>query len=197
MRKLVYYIGVSIDGRIAGPHGEVDFYPVGEGADVATYMDWVNQRYPETVPSQYRQQAGLEAAPNKRFDTVVMGLNTYHVVLDQGTASPYAHMRQYVASASCDRIEEPAVTLAPDAAALVQELKREEGLDIWLCGGGRLAGSLLPEIDELIVKRYPVVAGAGPTLVEGYLRPTEFTAADSRTFPNGANITWSERRAEC
>lgn len=30
MRKLVYYIGVSLDGRIAGSAGEVDFYPQGQ-----------------------------------------------------------------------------------------------------------------------------------------------------------------------
>jgi hypothetical protein len=27
MRKLVYYVGVSLDGYIAGPAGEFDFYP--------------------------------------------------------------------------------------------------------------------------------------------------------------------------
>lgn len=193
MRKLVYYIGVSIDGRIAGPGGEVEFYPVGEGADAAAYMAWVNERYPETVPTRYRTQAGLEDVPAERFDTVLMGLNTYRVVLDQGDGSPYGHLRQYVASRSLDRLEVSAVGLARDPIALVQELKREAGMDIWLCGGGRLAGVLLPEIDELIVKRYPVVAGAGPTLADGDFRPTEFTTMDCRSFSNGVSITWYER----
>lgn len=26
MRKLTYYVGLSIDGYIAGPQGELDFY---------------------------------------------------------------------------------------------------------------------------------------------------------------------------
>lgn len=30
MRKLVYYVGISIDGYIAGPNGAIDFYPLGE-----------------------------------------------------------------------------------------------------------------------------------------------------------------------
>lgn len=193
MRKLVYYIGASIDGRIAGPGGEVDFYPVGQGAEAASYMDWVNERYPETVPTQFRSHVGREDAPNKRFDTVVMGLNTYRVVLDQGVGSPYGHLRQYVVSTSWGRVEEPAVTLVSDALALVRGLKREDGMDVWLCGGGRLASSLLPEIDELIIKRYPVIAGAGPTLADGDFRPTEFTTTDSRLFSNGVSITWFER----
>src|ERR1700754_625180 len=196
MRKLVYYIGVSIDGRIAGPGGEVDFYPVGEGEDAGAYMAWVNERYPETVPTQYRPHAGLVDVPNRRFDTVLMGLNTYRAVLDQGISNPYAHLRQYVASSSLDRIDDPAVELVRDPTALVRDLKREDGLDLWLCGGGGLAASLLPEIDELIVKSYPVVAGAGATLVDGGFHPTTFTPTDRRSFPNGASITWYARQAD-
>lgn len=196
MRKLVYYIGMSIDGRIAGPQGEVDFYPIGEDTDATTYMDWVNQHYPETVPTQYRQQVGLEDAPNERFDTVVMGMNTYRVVLDQDISSPYAHLRQCVVSRSISQLENTVVELANDPVALVQELKRTDGMDIWLCGGGRLAGALLSEIDELIIKHYPVVAGAGPNLINGDFCPTDFTTIENRSFPNGVNITWHERRAE-
>jgi len=28
MRKPVYFVGISLDGYIAGPGGEIDFYPV-------------------------------------------------------------------------------------------------------------------------------------------------------------------------
>ena len=52
------------------------------------------------------------------------------------------------------------------------------------------------EIDELIIKHYPVVAGAGPALVEGEFHPTEFTTTDIRSFSNGVSITWHERRHE-
>ncbi|MFB4315296.1 dihydrofolate reductase family protein [Actinomadura sp. 21ATH] len=190
MRKLVYYIGSSLDGRIAGPGDEVDFYPVGDGEEAASYMGWVNGLYPETVPTRMRGMAGLDGVPNKRFDTVVMGLRTYRMVLDQGVPSPYAHLRQYVVSTSLEESPDPAVRLAREPLALVRELKSEDGPDIWLCGGGGLAASLLPEIDEMIVKSYPVVAGAGVPLFDGAFRPTPFTAADRRTFPNGVAITW-------
>ena len=196
MRKLVYYIGTSIDGRIAGPGGEVAFFPQGEAEKAAEYMRWVNARYPETVPTQFRSLAGLEDAPNRRFDIVVMGMDTYRVVLDQGISSPYAHLRQYVVSRSIGRIEDSEVELVSDPIALVHDLKREDGLDIWLCGGGRLAGALLPEIDELIIKHYPVIAGAGPSLVDGDFWPTEFVPTDTRSFSNGVSITWLERQAE-
>lgn len=68
-------------------------------------------------------------------------------------------------------------------------LKDEPGADIWLCGGARLAGELLPEIDELVFKRYPVVAGHGLPAFTGPFRPRPFTPVETRTFSHGGTIT--------
>ncbi|MFE7271303.1 dihydrofolate reductase family protein [Streptomyces sp. NPDC057623] len=201
MRKLVYYIGVSIDGRIAGPGGEFDFFPQGDERQAAAYSAWMNELYPETVPTAYRAAAGVGDAPNRRFDTVVMGRGTYRLPLDNGITSPYAHLRQYVVSSTLKPDTDPAVTVVPsDPLALVRELKgevgagRETGLDIWLCGGGRLAGALLPELDELLIKTYPVVAGTGVPVFDGAFDPTVFDVAERTTFPNGALLTRLTRR---
>src|SRR5690606_9468358 len=95
MRKLTYYVGASIDGYIAGPGGEVDFYPV-----AGDMMEWINARYPETVPRHIRELVGLPVdTPNQRWDTLVMGRGTYDPALEIGIASPYPHMKQYVVSA--------------------------------------------------------------------------------------------------
>ncbi|MGP4025008.1 dihydrofolate reductase family protein [Actinomadura sp. 3N407] len=189
MRKLVYYVGVSIDGYIAGPGGEFDFYPLAD--DMAA---WINERYPETVPTHIRPHAGLEDAPNKRFDTLMMGLGTYQPALDIDVASPFAHMRQYVVSTTLDDVADPGVELVREPLGIARKLKAEEGdKDVWLCGGGRLAAALLPEIDELIVKNYPVVAGAGVSAFSGGFRPTLFTPTERRSFSNGAQVTWFTR----
>ncbi|MDR7274896.1 hypothetical protein [Catenuloplanes atrovinosus] len=50
------------------------------------------------------------------------------------------------------------------------------------------AGQLLPEIDELIVERYPVVAGGGPPMFGTGFTPTPFTLVTSRTFESGAVV---------
>ncbi|MDJ0110653.1 dihydrofolate reductase family protein, partial [Rhodococcus erythropolis] len=153
MRKLVYYVGASLDGYIAGPDGEFDFFPVSEQITA-----WICDRYPETVPTHVRPALGIEDAPNRTFDTVVMGRGSYEPGLSLGVTSPFAHLRQFVVSSTLPDAEDPAVTIVrTDPRAVVRSLKEEEGQDIWLCGGGTLAGELLPEIDELIVKRYPVV----------------------------------------
>ncbi|MEV7068386.1 dihydrofolate reductase family protein [Streptomyces collinus] len=197
MRKLVYYIAVTLDGRIAGPKGEYDFFPAGTEQQSAAYSAWANTLYPETVPTAYRAAAGLADTPNRSFDTVVMGAATYRAPLEQGVTNPYAHLRQYVVSSTLGRDVDPAVTVVPgDPLALVRELKREQGSgsDIWLCGGGKLAGALLPEIDELVVKHYPVVAGAGIPAFDGAFDPTVFDVAERTAFPNGVTLTHLTRR---
>ncbi|MEV6128085.1 dihydrofolate reductase family protein [Streptomyces violaceusniger] len=197
MRKLVYYVAVTLDGRIAGPGGEYDFYFAGDEQQSAAYSAWTNTLFPDTVPTAHRAMVGLTDTPNRHFDTVVMGLGTYRPALDAGIASPYAHLRQYVVSSTLKPDIDPAVTVVPgDPLALVRELKREEGtgLNVWLCGGGKLAGALLPEIDELVIKNYPVVAGAGVPAFDGAFDPTVFDVAERTAFPNGVTLTHLTRR---
>ncbi|MBF6168944.1 dihydrofolate reductase family protein [Streptomyces gardneri] len=185
MRKLVYYIGMSVDGYIAGPAGEYDFYPYDD--EMAA---WINASYPEFVPSHVRPQAGMPVdEPNKRCDSVVMGRGTYAPALAIGVTSPYAHLKQYVVSSTLGRIDDPAVELVDgDPVEFVRELKRAEGGDIWLAGGGKLAAGLLGEIDEMILKCYPVVAGAGVPVFSGAFRPTLFTPVQRKEFGNGAQV---------
>jgi dihydrofolate reductase len=57
-----------------------------------------------------------------------------------------------------------------DPAALVKQLKQQPGKPIYLCGGGKLARTLLDAqlIDEVILKINPVLYGAGiPLFSEG------------------------------
>lgn len=185
MRKLVYYVGVSIDGYIAGPGGEFDFYP-----ESPAYSAWMTGEFPDTIPTHMR----TGDAPNARFDTVLMGRGSYEPAFKYGITSPFAHLRQYVVSSTLGPVDDPAVTVVKDdPLSLVRELKQQDGMDIWLCGGGKLAGTLLPEIDEMVVKSYPVVAGAGVSVFEGEFDPTLFTPVKRESFDNGALVTWFSR----
>ena len=124
-----------------------------------------------------------------------MGRGTYEPALSEGITSPYAHLRQYVFSRTLT-IEDPQVEIiSSDPLAFVRELKQQEGLDIWLCGGAKLAGLLLPEIDELMIKRYPVLAGTGIPLFERPFEPLPLTIVDTRTFPTGATVTTYRKAA--
>ncbi|MEU9039558.1 dihydrofolate reductase family protein [Streptomyces sp. NPDC048352] len=160
MRKLTYFIATTVDGFIGAPDGDADF--------IYAYLDpefvgHLAAEYPETIAGPGRKQFGVEDAAPKRFDTVIMGRNTYEPGLKAGMTSPYGHMReQYVVSRSLTESPDPQVRLiSGDLAAQVRELKARDGLGIWLCGGADLAAQLVDEIDEYIVKTYPVVVGTG------------------------------------
>ncbi|WP_380281295.1 dihydrofolate reductase family protein [Kitasatospora purpeofusca] len=186
MRKLTYYVGTTVDGFIAAPDGDYRFLMPYVGGEFLAHLC---AEYPETLPTPGRAAMGLAEAPNKRFDTVLMGRGTYEPGLAVGLTSPYAHLRQIVFSRSLTESPDPAVEVtAADPLDLVGELKRQEGLGIWLCGGGELAGRLLPEIDELIVKQSPVAIGAGVPLFRAGFAPHTFALADSRVFPNGVTV---------
>ncbi|WP_234317344.1 dihydrofolate reductase family protein [Streptomyces sp. NRRL WC-3744] len=118
-----------------------------------------------------------------------MGRGSYEPGLAAGLTGPYAHLRQIVFSRSLGVSPDPAVEVTTeDPIALVRRLKQEEGLGIWLCGGADLAGQPLAEIDELIVKQYPVVAGSGSHLFRAAFSPRAFKLAGSRVFDNGCLI---------
>jgi dihydrofolate reductase len=192
MRTLTYYISLSIDGFIAGPDDEVDFFP---GSD--DYMAWMAGDYGDALPSFGREQLGIADAPLTRFDTIVMGRRTYDPALELGITSPYSHLRQYVVSRSLEQLD-PAVTMVTDAPLdTVRALKAKDSpLGIYLAGGGRLAGQLIDEIDELVIKRYPVVAGAGLPAFGPEFSPRRFALDAVRTFDGGNVVEWYSRIPE-
>lgn len=188
MRALVYYVGASLDGYIAAPDGRPDALPM--EPDVLAY---IAAEHPDTVPTHVREQAGIHGPP-RHVDTVIMGRRTYEPALEIGVTSPYAHLRQIVVSTTMAAVDD-AVQVVADPIAAVTELKRGPGLDLWLAGGGRLAGSLLPHIDRIVVKTYPVLFGNGVPIVSGAYDPTRFARVDLRQFASGAVVTTYERRA--
>ena len=187
MRELTYYVGMTIDGFVAGPDDEVDFFPV--TPDVIAH---ISEAYPETLPTAARTALGVDA-PNRHFDTGIQGRSTFQAALDAGITSPYEHLRQLLASTTAEQ-PDPAVEVVADALAAVRELKAQEGLGIWLIGGGKLAGALLPEIDRLVIKLYPLVVGRGIPLFDAEFSPQAFTLTDTTTL-DGGTVVLEYRRA--
>ncbi|MEV8360953.1 dihydrofolate reductase family protein [Streptomyces niveus] len=192
MRKLTYFIAVSIDGYIGDPTGEAEFFTRFVDEE---FFAFLKDEYPETLPTPGRQPLGIDHLENKRFDTVIQGRRSYELALDVGITSPYAHMRQLVASRTLASPDPAVEIVSGDIAALVRELKREEGLGIYLCGGANLAAELFDEVDELVVKTYPLILGSGMPMFGTKYAQTEFALESNRTFGNGAVVrTYSRKR---
>ncbi|MBQ1075909.1 dihydrofolate reductase [Micromonospora sp. C31] len=191
MRKLVYYVASTLDGFIAAPDGSYDFFPL--DPDLAAHLA---AHWSQTLPTFAHPQFGIDE-PTGRFDAVVMGRATYEPALKTGVTSPYAHLQQYVFSRTLPPAAEPEVEIvSTDPVEFVRELKRRPGRDIWLCGGGQLAGQLLPEVDELVVKLNPYVVGSGVPLAARGFDPRRFDLVDTRPFDSGVVILHYARPAE-
>lgn len=190
MRKLTYFIATTVDGVITGPdNGNPDFFVFG-----GDHGEALQAEYPEVLPTHVREMCGIADAPNRHFDTVLQGRGSWEIGMAAGITNAYQHLRSIVFSRTMTDSPDPTVELATDPVSTVRELKRQPGAGIWLCGGGRLATALRAEIDELVIKLHPVVAGAGIRVFDGQFDPTRYDLTDARPFSSGVvHLTYTRR----
>ena len=122
------------------------------------------------------------------YDVVFMGRNTYDFGLKFGVTNPYPWMKQYVFSSSLKESPNEHVELiSSDPSELVRTLKNQTGKDLYLCGGGDLAGAFLNAnlIDEIILKLNPVVFGAGISLFGDTVKTVPLKLEDAKVYSNG------------
>ena len=138
MRKVVYGGAMSLDGFIAGPHGEYDWIVMDPDIDFAALMG--------------------------RFDTFLIGRKTFEAMRRMGDAAPPTPGIQHIVCSRTLRPDEcPQAALSDDAARVVGDLRARPGKDIALFGGGELFRSLLSVglVDEVSVSLIPVLLGGG------------------------------------
>lgn len=153
MRKLILYIAMSLDGKIAGPNDDVKWLEEVPNPDKSDY-------------GYYGFYAGV--------DTTIMGNTTYRWIKRQDMPFPYADKRNFVVTRNSALEDNEEVTfLSERIVERIQELKKEEGKDIWLVGGAGVNQLCLDAglIDEIRLFVMPVVLGEGvPLFTEGYDR---------------------------
>ncbi len=161
MRKLIYYVAVSVDGFIAHE----------DGSHEAFYGRDTDFDFPGTLNA---------------YDVLLMGRKTYELSRRLGHSTD-PHKANYVFSRTLRASPDPNVEIfAGDIAALVRELKRAGGKGIWLVGGADIATTLLNAglIDEIILKVNPVLFGSGISLFASVIPETELDLLDSRVYRN-------------
>src|SRR4029079_10377045 len=141
-RRLRYQVAVSLDGFIAGPHGEYDWIVMDPAIDFAALY--------------------------KEFDTAVMGRKTYQMMTAQGGNGAMPGLEAVVFSRTLPAATHRGVRIHnDDSRDVVAALKAKPGRDIWLFGGGSLFRSLLDArlVDTVEVAVVPVLLGAGVPLL--------------------------------
>lgn len=146
MRKIVAYIAISLDGKIA----DSDFG-----------VEWLDQ-----VPNPEHTDYGY-ADFFAGIETTIMGNSTYRQVLGFGQPFPYASKTNYVLTRDRSQERDENVTfIYEDPVAAIGQIKAQPGNNIWLIGGGQVNSLCLKSglLDELIVFVMPVVVGKGVSL---------------------------------
>ncbi|GAA3947444.1 dihydrofolate reductase family protein [Actinoplanes auranticolor] len=188
MRKLVYYIATTLDGFIAGPDGADPTGPGGFWPLPADYIQHIVTHYPETLPGPARAALSV-TAEGTHFDTVLEGRRSYEIGLEAGVTNAFPHLRHLVFSRTLTESPDPTVELvATDPAQTVRDLKSQDGKDIWLLGGGELAGALYSQIDQLILKVGALTIGAGIPLfsAKATFDPRAWQLTDHTVLSSGA-----------
>ncbi|MGO1177398.1 MAG: dihydrofolate reductase family protein [Brevibacterium aurantiacum] len=194
-RRLSYFVASSLDGFIAGPDGSdpSSWWPMTDD-----YLDFIRTEYPETLPGPARQALGV-TDPGHHFDTVVEGRRSFEIGLAAGLPNAYPHLRHLVVSTTLESPSDSDVEIVSgDPIERIRQLKDEPGKGIWLVGGGTLAASLRPEIDELIIKLGPVTLGSGIPLWghdAGFDREI-WSRAEATSYPGGMTLLRFERAGD-
>jgi dihydrofolate reductase len=168
MRKLILYSAASIDNFIARAGGETD------------WLDSQEYLIPE-------EDFGYKEFYDS-IDTILMGNNTYKQLLSFNLPFPYQDKKNYVFShTESNKDNEYVEFISGDITAFVQNLKKGEGPNIWLVGGGQINTYLLNNnlIDKLILTVIPVILGSGIALFAGNSPIQKFHLSSARPFSNG------------
>ncbi|AXB46950.1 dihydrofolate reductase family protein [Amycolatopsis albispora] len=188
MRKLTYLVATSLDGYIAKAEGGDPTSVPGFFINEGDHNDALLRDYPEMIPTVARPMFGLGDTPNKEFDTVIEGRKSYENGLAVGLDDAYEHLRHLVFSRTMTEARGKVELVTTDPVEKVRELKREAGKKIWLVGGATLANAVRDEIDEIVVKMHPVVAGAGMPMFNGEFRPERYHLSKHAAYESGVLV---------
>lgn len=168
MRKIKLYIAASIDGYIAYSDGG---------------LDWLSE-YPITAEYNYGYNDFYES-----IDSVIMGGKSYRDILNMDVIYPYKDKTSYVITRNTNsKISiENVQFLSDNIIETVSSLKKQDGKDIWLVGGGEIISMLLDQglVDEMIITYIPKVLGDGIPLFPKIMNESKWQLLNSKSHNNG------------
>jgi dihydrofolate reductase len=171
MRKVVLSLGISLDGYIARPNGAVDFLFMPKDYSMAPFFATV--------------------------DTAIMGRKSLEAGLKMGGGKlPRTTMTMHVFSHSKPPGERDGVVFVNGSPArFISQLRKREGKDIWLMGGGELARAFLKEdlVDRLDLGVVPILLGEGIPLFPGGFPQRDFMLLENKTYSKGLIALTYER----
>lgn len=179
MRTLKLQVQMTVDGYIAGPNGEMDFFT----------WNW---------DDEIKKYVGDLVRP---IQTVVLGRKVAEGFIPhwEGVAKDpkhddYAAGRKFT---DCEKVVftrtltkspwERTVIAHGDLAQEINALKKKDGGDLFAYGGSQFVGSLIASdlVDDYYVFINPVVAGKGMPIFDRLTRTRQLEVVESRAFSCG------------
>lgn len=166
MKQVILYIAMSLDGFIADQSGGVE---------------WLEAQKPEASDSESIQNPNLVRSSEKQefkapdtesysafienIDTIIMGRHTYQQIVTELSPDewPYPGKKTLVLTHHPLKDQKEISFISKPVKQLIQELRSEEGGNIWICGGASLAAQCIEEnlIDKYHITVIPILLGKG------------------------------------
>lgn len=167
MRKISLFIAMSLDGYIAKPNDNLNFLKLveKEGEDYG-YTEFTD-----------------------KIDTLIIGRRTYDYVVKEIGASHYDNGQRdiYVITRTPRPNVGRTTFYSGSLIDLVEQLKSENGKDIYCDGGAEVINELLKEdlVDEFIISVVPVLLGSGTRLFKDGRPEQLLEFMTAKTFDTG------------
>lgn len=161
-RKVVLGLGISLDGYIARPDGSVDFLFMPKDYSMAPFFQTI--------------------------DAAIMGRKTYDVAKAMGGGGFGGKTLWYVMSRTLPPGEREGMIFTQQSpSSLVALLRKKEGKDIWMMGGGELGREFLRAdlIDRLYLGVVPVLLGEGIPLFPSGFPQRDFALLENKSYSKG------------
>jgi dihydrofolate reductase len=176
-RKLIYSMGVSLDGYIAGPGGDIDWSA------------------PDEQLHRFHNEQGRATGANLYGRRLYEAMRYWETAGEQNPSAPehehewersWKETPKLVFSRTLERVGPGYELVRTDVAERVASLKAEPGGDL-AAGGAGLAASLLALglVDEVRPIVYPVVLGGGTPFLPALDAPLGLRLVETRTFDSG------------
>ena len=183
MRKVIYSMGVSLDGFIAGPGGEIDWSAPDEEL--------------HRFHNQQTRELGAHLCGRRLYEVM-----TYWETADENPSAPehelefariWKSMPKIVFSTTLEQVEGNARLVRDDVAEEVAKLKGQPGKDLAV-GGACLASTFikLGLIDEYRLFVSPVVLGGGTHYFPALEERINLELVETQTF--GSRVVYVRYR---
>jgi dihydrofolate reductase len=183
MRKLIYSMGVSLDGFVAGPDGEIDWSAPDEEL--------------HRFHNQQTRQMGAHLCGRRLYEVM-----SYWETADENPSAPehelefariWKNMPKIVFSKTLEKVEGNARLVRDGVVEEVAKLKEQPGKDLAI-GGAGLASTFikLGLIDEYRLFVSPVVLGGGTPYFPALEERINLELVETQTF--GSRVVYARYR---